>query len=71
MGLFHFPFNELLGWALNNMVMAMVILCFVLPTFIVDLASLPCLYPVPQISTWVGFFFPWGFFPITIGTFFF
>lgn len=59
MGLFHFPLNELAGWALNNM--GMVILCFMLPTFIAALAFLPFLRPVPQTIT---------IFSITIGTFF-
>lgn len=54
MGLFHFPLNELAGWALNNM--GMVILCFMLPTFIAALAFLPFPHPVPQTIT--VFFFP-------------
>lgn len=58
MGLFHFPLNELAGWALNNM--GMVILCFMLTTF-TALAFLPFLLPVRSTTT---------IFPITIGTFF-
>lgn len=49
MGLFHFPLNELAGWALNNM--GMVVLCLMLPTFIAALAFLPFLCPVPQTIT--------------------
>lgn len=55
MGLFHFPLNELAGWALNNM--GMVILCFMLPTFIAALFFLPFPHPVPQTITG-GFFLP-------------
>jgi len=32
MGLFHFPLKEFTGWALDNM--GMVILWFMLPTFV-------------------------------------
>lgn len=49
MGLFHFPLNELAGWALNNM--GTVILCLMLPTYIAALAFLPFLHPVPQTIT--------------------
>lgn len=59
MGLFHFPLNELAGWALNNM--GMVILGFMLTTPTAALAFLPFLLPVPQTST---------VFSITMGTFF-
>lgn len=57
MGLFHFPLNELAGWALNNM--GTVILRFMLTTSTAALAFLPFLLPVPQTST---------VFSITIGT---
>lgn len=53
MGLFHFPLNELTGWALDSM--DVVILCSMLPTFTAALAFLPFLCSVPQITT---FFFP-------------
>lgn len=46
-GAFSFPF-KCACW-LNNM--GTVILCFMLPTFIVALAFLPILHPVPQIVT--------------------